>query len=199
MWCLRYFIHPLPIHAMVAAAEESDVALNATVQCWSKSDGEWNETHKVKAELPHVFLKHNNEKQCMKKKQPERRGKRGRQLHGKGEREGRNGASGVQGGLQAEQHVNAERQALLTRSLTRHFLLTECPVQLLLCVSLPLNPLYALSFVVGRFGLSSLFYLKGFRISEEASSCPAWQNSQFYQVIVSSKLKRRKNYFQPVL
>lgn len=34
--------------------------------------GERNETHKVKAELPHVFLKHNNEKQCMKKKNRKR-------------------------------------------------------------------------------------------------------------------------------
>lgn len=74
------------------------------------------------------------------KKQQERRGKRDRQLHGKGEREGRNGGSGVQGGLQAEQHVNAERWASLTRSFARHFLLTERPVQLLLCVSLPLTP-----------------------------------------------------------
>lgn len=48
---------------------------------------------------------------------------------------GRGGGSGVRGGLQAERHVNAERRASLTRSLARHFLLTELPVQLLLCFS----------------------------------------------------------------
>ncbi len=37
-------------------------------------------------------------------------------------------------GLQAERHVNGERRASLTRSLARHFLLTERPMQLLLCV-----------------------------------------------------------------
>lgn len=73
--------------------------------------------------------------------------KRGRQLHGKGEMEGRNSGSGVQGGLQAEQHVNAERRASLTRCLARHFLLTECPVQLLLRVPLPLNPPSTSSFL----------------------------------------------------
>lgn len=68
--------------------------------------------------------------------------KKGRQLHGKaGEGgEGRDVGSGVRGGLQAEQRVNGERRASLTRSLARHFLLAECPVQLLLCVSSTINP-----------------------------------------------------------
>lgn len=87
------------------------------------------------AELPHVFLKHKNEKTGMEKK-------KGRQLHGKaGEGgEGRDVGSGVRGGLQAEQRVNGERRASLTRSLARHFLLAEHPVQLLLCVSSTINP-----------------------------------------------------------
>ena len=67
-----------------------------------------------------------------------RRGKKGRQLHGKGGRDGGMETVGwVRGGLQAERHVNGERRASLTRSLARHFLLTERLVQLLLCVSLP--------------------------------------------------------------
>lgn len=103
----------------------------ASVHCRRPKYCKWNETHEVKVELPHVFLKHKSEKTCMerKKKKQERRGKKARQLHGKGGR-------GVRGGLQAERHVNGERRASLTRSLARHFLLAESLLQLLLCVSL---------------------------------------------------------------
>lgn len=70
--------------------------------------------------------------------------KKGRQLHGKGGREGwrggRDSGRGVREGLQAERHVNGERRASLTRSLARHFLLAEHPVQLLLCVFYTTKP-----------------------------------------------------------
>lgn len=76
-----------------------------------KNYDEWNETHKVNAELPHVFLKHKNEKTRVEKKKKGKRDmeKRARQLHGKGGRDVGGGVgtvvSGVRGGLQAEQHV----------------------------------------------------------------------------------------------
>lgn len=89
------------------------------------------------------------------KRQPrrgvEKHPKNGRQLQGEG-RSGGSG-SGARGSLPSPPHVNGERRVMLTRPLT------ECPVQLLLCVfsATPLGPgalLHILFcfFVVGSFG-----------------------------------------------
>lgn len=42
--------------------------VGASVRCWTNNDNKWTKTHEIKAELPHVFLKHKNEKTCMEKK-----------------------------------------------------------------------------------------------------------------------------------
>lgn len=59
---------------------------------------------KVKAELPHVFLKHKNEKPCVEKNNVE---KGSDSCTEKGEREG-TAAVVLRGGLRAERHANAE-------------------------------------------------------------------------------------------
>lgn len=59
----------------------------ASVSRWTRNWDERHETRKVNAELPHVFLKHKNEKTGMEKKIKARetwkKKKKGRQLHGK--------------------------------------------------------------------------------------------------------------------
>lgn len=139
MWCFLS-IHSSSVALCSCRVRYSErCSVGASLRRQS-TDGysERNETHEVNAELPHVFLKHKNEKTRLEEK---KNGKRDveKRLDSCTEREGwtEDGEGveavvvGVRGGLQAERHVNGERRASLTRSLTRHFLLTE---QLLLCV-----------------------------------------------------------------
>lgn len=162
---------------------------------------EW--TTRGDSELPHVFLKHKNAKTYMQTKgNRDTRWKKSRQLQG----EGRCGISGggARGSLQAQRHINGERRVMLTRSLT------ECSVQLLLCVFSTIPPsdpralLHVLFFCGWLIWLKFIILTEGFKKvwrAEQLSTIkfsilPSIWNSEWLETEIFQRIS--KMYFQTV-